>query len=258
MENATRAMIMGATLLLGVMLLGLLVWVFRAGSRLGESYDLRQYRNTLAYFNSKLFAYDKNIKIEDDIDPAAYDLADNIFYSEGNTISDVVSAVNLAYDYNKQFNYDNMNNCEMFLCDANGNIRYYLPNSVKLPNGDKIKQNCMYIWSGSHSEAISLNDIMRLHVNEGGELSTDESKPSISEMKILANRQSFYRYYFETIAHVNSKTNRIDRMAFILVEMTGDDQTIKMSNDLKAKFREMEPTFTFSPYTVETLKFNIH
>ena len=66
MENATRAFLMAATMLLGVMLMGLLVWVFRAGGKLGLSYDLRQYRNSLTYFNSKLFAYDKVIRIDSD------------------------------------------------------------------------------------------------------------------------------------------------------------------------------------------------
>ena len=251
MENATRAMIMGATMLLGVMLLALLVWVFTSGGRLGQSYDLRQNRNALTYFNSKLFAYDKVIVLDDekiaDAPGGDYRKADNVFISEGNTISDVVSAINLAYDYNKQFNYDTVNNCEIFICDAKGKMQYYLPNDSTVPQNSVIKANVS-------NDIFSLNDFLRLHVKNTGpdaELTTDESYPSIKEMKILENGQNFYRYYFETVVHVTEKTKRIDRMAFILVEMTGGDpQTIKLHNSIKNIIDS-----GFHDYTVKTLAY---
>ncbi len=259
MENATRALIMAATMLLGVMLLGLLVWVFRAGGRLGQSYDLRQYRNSLAYFNSKLFAYDKVIRIDNDTindnnlnhgHAGDYRYSPNIFTSEGNTISDVVSAVNLVYDYNKQFNYDNLNYCEIYICDANGNMQYYFPETKDLP------QNTIY---DKNNNIISLNELFRLHVEDSGsnakltkdaESASHTAYPSIKEMKTLSSGINFYRYYFETVTHVNDKTQRIDRMAFILVEMTGSDQEIKLHGSIKPSIDN-----SFIPYDVHTLPY---
>jgi len=84
MDNASKALIMAASILLGVMLFSVFVYVFRAGASLDETYDAAQNVRQLNLFNSYFEVYDK----------------------DDNTILDMITVANRAYSVNKDANYD--------------------------------------------------------------------------------------------------------------------------------------------------------
>ena len=84
MENASKALIMAASIILGVLLFSVFVYVFRAGASLDETYDAAQNVRQLNLFNSYFEVYDK----------------------DDNTIFDMITVANRAYSVNRDANYD--------------------------------------------------------------------------------------------------------------------------------------------------------
>lgn len=93
MENASKALIMAASVMLGVMLMAIMVYVFRAGASVDESYDAKQVVRQLQLFNSKFEVYDK----------------------QDNTIIDILTAINLVYSINKDYDYDFAKSIELII-----------------------------------------------------------------------------------------------------------------------------------------------
>ena len=252
MENATRAMLMGAGVLLGVMLLSLLIYVFRTGGRLAQDYDITQNQNRLQYFNSKLFEYDKVIRVDKDssgnlLTSTNYSTSKNVFTSRGNTINEVVSAINLAYDYNKNFShfdgsYDDINKCLVILCDMSGNVVFTLPNNYT--EQYKVKRELSV--EGLSVSNVSVSDLLRLKM-DGNSYSMKDGE-NLTDMHILANGESFYRFYFETSIHINEHTERIDRMAFIPVKMDDSSHTVNISSSYASEYGL---TSSYSVYTLQ-------
>ena len=60
MDNASKALIMAASVLLGLLLLSMMIYVFRAAASIDENYDARQGERELQLFNSKFEVFDKN------------------------------------------------------------------------------------------------------------------------------------------------------------------------------------------------------
>ena len=87
MENASKFLIMAATILIALMLIGIFTYVFRAGARVDEQYDLEQAENQLELYNSKF----ENYNVQD------------------NRIMDLITVANLPYDVNSMTNYHNSN-----------------------------------------------------------------------------------------------------------------------------------------------------
>lgn len=85
MDNAARALIIAASILLGVMLFSSFVAMFKAGARVDQAYDEKQIENAQNKFNSKFEIYDKN----------------------DNTIMDIITICNAVYDVNEDYLYDN-------------------------------------------------------------------------------------------------------------------------------------------------------
>lgn len=118
MENSIKAVYMAAGVLIGVLILTTFVFVFRKGGQLLETVDSRKVAEDVAAYNSKLVIYNRQ-GIDDDSDG---DIDDNY-----NTIFDVVTAWNLAYDINEE-NLHDMKNCLEIYIDLNkdGSYEYQL------------------------------------------------------------------------------------------------------------------------------------
>lgn len=87
MENATKALYMAIGVFIGILILTAFVFVFvKGGSFLGTAEE-KEITRQLEEYNADLIIYQK----------------------DNNTIYDVISACNLAYDINKQNDYDNVN-----------------------------------------------------------------------------------------------------------------------------------------------------
>ena len=249
MENASKALIMAGGVLIGVLLLSVMVYLFNSAGSMAQTYDQSQSQRRLEYFNSKFLGYNKVINGT----------------SRGNNVSEVVSAVNLAFDYNNSFtsfngDYDTIQRCLIVICDAHGNVKYQLPNNYKQKNR---------ILDVSANKDITLNDFMRLYVTSDGSFTQDSSGTKISEMKIAKvpygdyvgveeydyqikeNPEVVYKYGFETTMHINDYTKRVDAMAFILVPMDGNKHTIKINGSVNPKDYGLA-----SEYEVSTFNFD--
>lgn len=93
MDNAAKALIMSASIILGVLLLYAFVHVFRAGARVDETYDEMQIERELRLDSAKFDVYDR----------------------QDNTIMDILSVINLAYNTNEDFLYDNAKAVEVVI-----------------------------------------------------------------------------------------------------------------------------------------------
>jgi hypothetical protein len=86
MENANKALIIAGGTILGIMILSLLVYLFRAGGKVSQSIDDKQIYHNTQLFNQQF----ENYAGED----------------KENNISDVITLINLAVDANKDAGYN--------------------------------------------------------------------------------------------------------------------------------------------------------
>ena len=84
MENASKALIIAASILLGLLLITVFVQVFKAGASVNENYDQTQRTAQLELYNSKF----ENYNVQE------------------NTILDLISVFNLAYSINEYTDYE--------------------------------------------------------------------------------------------------------------------------------------------------------
>lgn len=205
MDNAARALVMAASIILGVLLFSVFAYVFRAGASLDESYDAAQNKRQLDLFNSKFEVYDKT----------------------DNTIMNMISLANSVYNVNRDFNYDptmaielilkleskciviprnepttNFSRNQVFWGDENGNI-----------SGDPIS---IYDLADKTLEELDLN------ISEGN----NQDKLSKTQLgsytyttdmgtQLDKNNVTIYKYIFscENIAY-NPTTGRINGIKF--------------------------------------------
>ena len=114
MENASQALFMAAGVLIAIMVISIGVYLFSSASRIAESYETTMSSNEIQQFNSKFEKYARKANyIKEEIDrngnkvyKYSNDYVDGSVFHDYNTISDVVSAMNLAYSINSKNNYD--------------------------------------------------------------------------------------------------------------------------------------------------------
>ena len=126
MENASKALIIAGGVLIGVLILTSFVLVFRSAAKTNQNYDEEQSARQLELYNSQFEVYNKS----------------------DNTIIDLLSVINLAYDTNVSSNYDKQNSVDITI---QANSLYFM-----LKNSDKIKKNKIL---KSSSENIGMNSI---------------------------------------------------------------------------------------------------
>lgn len=106
MEKASKALIMATGVILGVMLLSLMLYIFRQGAKVTKSYDERQISRQLELYNSNFEYYNKS----------------------NNTIMDIISLANLAFDVNMDSNYDKLNTVQVEISIGKEKKFFYIPN----------------------------------------------------------------------------------------------------------------------------------
>lgn len=141
MDNAARALIMAATILVSVLLFSMMVTVFKAGSRMDQAYDFRIAGQQLRLFNSKFEVFDRY----------------------NNNIVDIISASNLAYNVNKDFDYDAARAIEVVIKIQN---QYYvIPNVKPEYNGTglKFERNRILSLGSGYTENINSAKVMSIY-----------------------------------------------------------------------------------------------
>ena len=101
MENASRALIIAGATFIAVLILTTMIYLFRAAAKTNENYDEKQAQQQLQLFNSKFEQYNR----------------------EENTIIDMESLINLAYNTNEENEYDSERNVRIAIKIIDG---YYL------------------------------------------------------------------------------------------------------------------------------------
>lgn len=81
MENASKALLMAAGVLLGIILISFAVYTFRSVASLSEEYDENQERTQIASYNNKFEKYNR-----DDL-----------------TVHDIISVLNLAMEGEEEY-----------------------------------------------------------------------------------------------------------------------------------------------------------
>lgn len=192
MENATKAFYMVAATVMALLVLYLMIFMFRSAARVGENYDQQKGKENIDKFNSQFETL------------VTGDGSDALNSEDLKVATDVVTAVNLAYDVNKQTDYDNVEFVEIFVKDKRGNIIY------SLKNDRSIKKNTMIKGENTSNGFITTNEFLKLKVEEGKYLS--DVKFEESENKII------YRYYFIGNVSYDSRTGKVNKVEFTLKE----------------------------------------
>ena len=214
MENASQALFMAAGVLIALLVISLGVYLFRASSSIGESYELRMSTQEIEKFNSKFSGYDKTSYMAI-IGPDGSTKTEGVttdkpgvFYANYNTISDVVSAINKAYDNNARKKYDLQQSIQVSV--TFDNTKYYgISPIVQENNHEKNKIDNAYIYkisdienkesTKSESENKELNDILK-----------DYSECRIDK----ETGKTFYKDIFDGKVKYNDETGLIDFIIF--------------------------------------------
>jgi len=210
MENASKALIMAGSTIIAVLVLGVFVFLFTIGSTFGENYENKKQSEAVAKFNSRFEAYQRD-----------YDFSSDESYNY-NTISDVITVANLAYNINKQNDWDEKNSVTIEV-DIEGVVL------TILPDGNKMKQN--KFLRESTGTTVDFYDLMNKPISAvlTGLPMAYYVDPDYIEAKLtdvndnvgIKTQKRQYRYYFivdeNGIGH-NLVTKLVNRVTFKLVE----------------------------------------
>ncbi len=210
MENAVKALIMVAGLIIGVLVIGLLVYLFRMGGNVASNYDQSMSEGQIASFNAKFEPYVTTLKVTKSDDPQYK----NKIQQQSNTVNDIVSVINLAYDINAKVGTNNIEDGIAITVEDNS-TKYYMNAKVlydyyqdTISNG-KRKKNIVFKTQDDYrndDDLVELNQLIRDNSNT----------------KLYTGSSSFperiYQYYFDCTEVDYSTRGRINKMIFKKVE----------------------------------------
>ena len=155
MENASKALFIAAGVFLGIMLLTVMIYVFRQGASVNQSYDQKQISLQLELYNSRFEKFDRS----------------------NNTIIDVISLCNLAFDTNKECDFDKASAVQVEV--KIGSKSYILPNTNKINDRNKILDGTKEITIYNLVDYTLNNGTDKLGIGSGtiegdGDLATDK------------------------------------------------------------------------------------
>lgn len=195
MENITKAFYIAGATLIAVFVMMLMVYMFRQAARVGENYEISESRETVDRFNSQFIGFETSEEPRADGNEGTN--------TDFKVASDVVSAINLAYNINTKNHNDPVSFVEIYVYWATGGLRYSLLNS------ENAKKNTLFEGTDTNSY-ISTNEFLNLEVNSGKFL--NDTKLDETTNKVV------YRYYFTGRVRYNDDTGRINRVEFTLNE----------------------------------------
>ena len=195
MENITKAFYIAGATLIAVFVIMLMVYMFRQAARVGENYEFSEARENVDRFNSQFIGFETSEEARADGNEGTN--------TDPKYASDVVSAINLAYNINTKNHNDPVNFVEIYVYWTTGGIRYSLINS------ENARKNTLFEGTDT-SSCISTNEFLNLEVNSGKFL--NDTKLDETTNKVV------YRYYFTGRVRYNDDTGRINRVEFTLNE----------------------------------------
>ena len=131
MENATQALFMAAGVLIAVIIISLSVFLFSSASRVSENYDMTMSEIDMTKFNSQFSKFNTANSTN------RGNILENTSY---NVASDLVSAINLAYSLNEDYNYDVQRGIQVVIKGVDSSLK---------PTGNEDNQIRNYTFSTS-------------------------------------------------------------------------------------------------------------
>ena len=222
MENAVKALIMVAGLIIGVLVIGLLVYLFRIGGNVASNYEQSMSEGEIASFNAKFEKYITKLNTNPEANSGTNNGYNNLFIQQSNSIHDIVSVINLAYDVNAQLK--SSNSTDGLQVELHADRNYYM-NAQILSDyykstlaGKKRQKNIVFTKEkppATYDEnvVIELNDLV-MQYNDS----------------VLYNNgrynQRLYRTYFDCTDSSYSERGRLYKLVFELV-----DTKTRLEND---------------------------
>lgn len=169
MENASKALIIVVGVILGVLLLSVMIYVFRQGSRVNEAYDQKQITNQLELYNSRFEEFDK----------------------EDNNIIEAISLANLAYDTNVICDYDPTLTVEVEI--EVGGDTFTIPRGNELSERNTILNDTNHVISIYNLADLTLNELGVVPGTIQGSGAQNTDKLSTTKLK---DGKTIYKYLF--------------------------------------------------------------
>ena len=200
MENASKALYIAGGVLIALLVLSLFVYMFLIGARFAGNYESAKGWEKIQAFNEKFEVYHK---------------ADN-------TITDVVTAANLAYSINKQNGYDDRNAVR---------VKVYLGSSTSYlevrPSISPVLEQNYFFTDTTGTKQISSYYLMSKTIDElkselgSTFISVTNGATKLTDVtKFVADKPREYRYYFNVaeIGYNFRETQLVNEVVFRLEE----------------------------------------
>lgn len=204
MENVAKALFIVAGVFLGVLLLSVMIYVFRQGASVNQTYDQKQISLQLELYNSQFEEFDRH----------------------DNNIMDVISLVNLAFDVNKDVDYDAASSVQIEV--AIGGDKFILPNTNQISERNKILNNSsempIYNLADLSLKDLTITTVPQKHNLLSGfatkTVAIDLENDKLSTTKLKSGK-TVYKYLFAVVSsddfeyHENNmKVSRIKVTAY--------------------------------------------
>ncbi len=203
MENASKALIIAGTTMIGVLILTSMIYLFRAAAKTNEDYEERQLQQQLQLFNSKFEYYNRDY----------------------NTIIDMVSLINLAYDTNKENEYDSRRSVRIVIKMEDGYFLVVPEVETDLGKNQVLKESNSTSNYYGDGHIFSVYEYINGNLNDLGfrHLPGNETLSKSKLTKIDGNDTTVYKYLFKcnySKSKYDDVTGRIKNMEFELYTNT--------------------------------------
>lgn len=225
MDSLVKALYMAATVLIAVLILTGMVYIFREGAELNMNYDNSTAAKNLAKFNARIEALitrnHNNSFIILGRDRNSYDT------KEFSCADEVVSVINLAYDYNKQNECDQFNQIEVYIYDG-ATVKYSMKvfnqyDNMKnlISSGEILEGNPAY--GSTNINKITFADFLKEYGTSMIEPDAKvklEGKMSSDNLDAIRTQNNYiYQYLFEaTVEYDEEFSGKINKIEFRKVE----------------------------------------
>lgn len=211
MENSTKALVIIASFVIGVMILMILLYMFDLSASVPVQYERTKQDEMVLAFNAKLEKYNLMSDYNNDGKVDRYFVIDDYgtveLDSPSNSFSDLISACNLVNDINTKSEQDNI---ESVILEFNikGDTYSISPEKVRRAGADLPKN---YVFKGS-AEDIDPDNLVMVDLFE---LMTKPVEAAVGggegkfldDVKYWEGHKVRYRYYFdaELVYELNPK-----------------------------------------------------
>ena len=238
MENASQALLIAGGVLIAILVISLGVYIFGSASNVSRNVDESAGIAEIQKFNSKLEIYNKQsyyVNNDSNVNGnnvekttkwlSSYDKAEWSF-ANYNTISEVVSACNLAYDINERCNYDIQAGVQVYIiADENYIISPRIQEGLGLERGRICKHDYKEVTEASSKDGKRAEKLQS--VPSG----IDPSKDVISLNSLFSSdygyldakldttngeQKRIYHYGFDGYVWRNTETDKIDSIVFVM------------------------------------------